>query len=107
MVRLRLEELLEQRGITAYRLAVDTGIGHTALWKLRHGKQPSIKLDYIERLCRVLDCTPNELIQFDSRTEDKRREKAKPRPEGSNPEAIDKLPLTRGTSRRSHRLIGR
>ena len=67
MVKLRIEELLKERGITAYRLALDTGIGHTALGKLRHGKQPSIKLEYIGKLCEVLKCTPNDLIALDQK----------------------------------------
>ena len=66
-VHLRIEELIEERGTTAYRLALDTGIGHTALWKLRHGKQPSIKLEYIGKLCEVLNCTPNDLIAIDQK----------------------------------------
>ncbi|HEY6328611.1 MAG TPA: helix-turn-helix transcriptional regulator [Blastocatellia bacterium] len=64
LVRLRIEELIKERGTTAYRLAVDSGIGHTALWKLRHNKQPSIKLDQIGQLCETLQCTPNDLFEI-------------------------------------------
>ena len=65
MARLRIDELLKKRGITAYRLAVDANITHSTIAKLRHGKAREIRLDVIDRLCEVLDCDAGELIQVE------------------------------------------
>jgi putative transcriptional regulator len=66
MARVRIEELLQERGITAYRLAIDTGITHSTIAKLRHGKAREIRLDVIDKLCEVLQCDAGELIEVES-----------------------------------------
>jgi putative transcriptional regulator len=66
MARLRIDELLKQRGITAYRLAVDSGITHSTIAKLRHGRAKEIRLDVIDKLCEVLECDAGELIETES-----------------------------------------
>jgi putative transcriptional regulator len=63
MARLRIEELLAERGITAYRLSIDTGINHATIAKLRHGRAKEIRLDVIDKLCEVLQCDTGELIE--------------------------------------------
>jgi len=64
MVHLRIDELLAARGRTAYWLAVEAGITHSTVYKLRHGKMKTLRLDLIESLCRTLECSPNDLIEI-------------------------------------------
>ena len=59
---LDLETMIEKRGITAYRLAVDSGISQQQMWKLKHGKFTSLSLTTIAALCSALDCTPNDIL---------------------------------------------
>jgi len=66
MARVRIDELLESRGITAYRLAVDSGINHATISKLRHGTAKEIRLDVIDKLCATLNCQPGELFEVGS-----------------------------------------
>jgi putative transcriptional regulator len=61
-VRLRLDELLQERGQTPYWLAKQTGIAHPVIHKLRYGKLAAIRFIYIERLCAALECEPGELF---------------------------------------------
>jgi putative transcriptional regulator len=61
-VKLLIDELLEKHGKTAYWLAVETGIAHSVMHKLRYGKLESIRLDYIDRICQALECQPGDLI---------------------------------------------
>ena len=78
MVHLRIDELLASRGRTAYWLAVDAGITHSTVYKLRHGKMKTLSLELIESLCRTLECTPNDLIEIgDEKPASKRKAKAK------------------------------
>ena len=78
MVHLRIDELLAARGRTAYWLAVEGGITHSTVYKLRHGKMKTLSLDLIESLCKTLECSPNDLIEIRAgRPEGKRKSKAK------------------------------
>jgi len=66
MAKLRIDELLKQRGMTAYRLAMTAGLTHSTVSRLRHGQSTEIRLDVIEKLCEVLECEPSDLIQLES-----------------------------------------
>lgn len=62
MIELRIEQLLEEREKTFYWLAKETGIGHTSLWRLRHGEAKGISYDFLERICHALECEPGDLL---------------------------------------------
>jgi putative transcriptional regulator len=62
VIELRIEQLLEDREKTFYWLAKETGIGHTSLWRLRHGEAKGISYDFLERICRALECEPGDLL---------------------------------------------
>ncbi|HKP71798.1 MAG TPA: helix-turn-helix transcriptional regulator [Pyrinomonadaceae bacterium] len=77
MIELRIEQLLSERGQTFYWLAKQTGIGYTSLWRLRHGEAKGISYDFLERICRALECTPGDLLLLvdDPKADSKRRGK--------------------------------
>lgn len=62
MVEVRIEQLLEERGKSFYWLAKETGIGYTSLWRLRHEEAKTISFNYLERICRALECEPGDLL---------------------------------------------
>lgn len=62
MIEIRIEQLLEERGKTFYWLAKETGIGHTSLWRLRHEEAKSISFNFLERICRALECQPGDVL---------------------------------------------
>ena len=64
MVRIRLVELLSERGMSIYRLALETGITEATLYKLRDQKTTKISFEVMEKLCRVFDCKPNDLLEI-------------------------------------------
>ncbi|HST50533.1 MAG TPA: helix-turn-helix transcriptional regulator [Pyrinomonadaceae bacterium] len=76
MIELRIEQMLEERGQTFYWLSKETGIGHTSLWRLRHGEAKGISFDFLERICRALQCQPGDLLALaDDRKKSKRKVK--------------------------------
>jgi len=78
MVKIRIDELLEERGRTAYWLAVESGITHSTVYKLRHGKMKTLSLELIEALCKTLECGPGELLEIvGDKSESKRKAKEK------------------------------
>ena len=60
----RIKELLEERGRTKYWLNKRTDIDYKALSRLMNDETASIHFETIERLCSVLECTPNELFDI-------------------------------------------
>ena len=61
IIEFNLDGILAKRGITKYRLAKDTNIAHTTLWKLETGKAQRVGFDVLEKICVRLDC---ELTDF-------------------------------------------
>ncbi len=56
-----LWETMKQRGISQYNL-VNNGIDKRTLDQLR--KNRNITALTIEKLCRILSCTPNDILTF-------------------------------------------
>ena len=52
---------MEEKGITQYQL-LKRGIDNKTLDSLKKGK--NITLLTLEKLCRIVECTPNEAAQF-------------------------------------------
>ena len=52
---------MERRHISQYRLLAE-GIDNKTLDGLKKGK--NITLLTLEKLCRILDCTPNDIVRF-------------------------------------------
>lgn len=52
---------MKQKGITQYQL-LKSGIDNKTLDSLKKGK--NITLLTVEKLCEILDCTPNEVVAF-------------------------------------------
>lgn len=79
MIEVRIEQLLEERGKTFYWLSKETGIGHTSLWRLRHEVSKGIRFDYLELICRALECAPGDLLVLrdDAPRVDKRGQKGR------------------------------
>ena len=64
-MRLRIPELLSEKKVTPYRLALDSGdrISMSTAYRLKRerGKLQTYKSDMLDALCDVLDVTPGEL----------------------------------------------
>lgn len=52
---------MEEKGISQYQL-LKNGIDNKTLDSLKKGK--NITMVTLERLCHILGCTPNDIIQF-------------------------------------------
>ena len=63
MLRLKLDEVLQKRGRSAYSVAKETGLKETTLWRLRHNKG-SATFNTLDLLCKALDCQPGDLLEY-------------------------------------------
>jgi putative transcriptional regulator len=62
IIDIRIDEILAVQGRTFYWLAKQTGISHTTLWRLKKGKALGMNLDTLEKMCRVLQCQPGDIL---------------------------------------------
>ena len=66
MLRLRIMDLLEERGKTRYWLYKQMGgMSYQNLLKMVNNQTKGIRFETIEVLCQVLECTPNDLFTMD------------------------------------------
>ncbi len=56
-----LWETMKQKGVSQYRL-IQSGVDNKTLDALKKGK--NITLLTAEKLCRILECTPNDIVRF-------------------------------------------
>ena len=56
-----LWKTMEEKGITQYKM-IELGIDRRILDSLRKNK--NITLLTVEKLCKVLDCEPNDIVRF-------------------------------------------
>lgn len=57
-----LWKTMKDRGVTTYTLIYKLGFSAYTITNLRRNK--SITMNTLEKLCTVLHCTPNEIIEF-------------------------------------------
>ena len=57
-----LWKTMKDKGITTYTLIYKNGISAYTVTNLKRNK--SITMHTMEKLCNILNCTPNEIVQF-------------------------------------------
>lgn len=69
MVKVRILEILERQGHTKYWLYKRMGQSYQNISRIWKGETEGIRFKNLEKLCKVLECTPNDLfeIQFDDK----------------------------------------
>jgi putative transcriptional regulator len=68
MIKLRIKEILEQKGRSKYWLYKQMGMSYQNFNKLINNETSSIKYTNLETICDILECTPGDL--FDYKTEE-------------------------------------
>ena len=65
MLRLRVTELLKERGWSKYLLYKQLGMSYQNYSNMINNKTSSIRYENIEAMCIFFDVTPNELFEWD------------------------------------------
>lgn len=68
MFTLRVNEILAEKDKSIYWLAKQTGISANNMGNICNGKTSIIRFDTLERICKVLECTPNDVFVSDDPT---------------------------------------
>lgn len=64
MIKIRLNELLEERGKKLYWLAQKTRVRYATLWSMSRDEVMLVNLKTLDKVCRALECTPGELLEL-------------------------------------------
>lgn len=64
-MRLNIQTKMQEKGLNKNQFAKLTQIGYPAACKLYDGETTRISFDTLESICRVLECSPNDIIISD------------------------------------------
>ena len=64
-IRITLDQVLSEQGMTARELAQEVGITEANMSLLRTGKVRGVRFRTLEKICAMLDCVPGDLLYFD------------------------------------------
>ncbi len=64
-IRIRLDQVLAERGMTLTELSERVGITIVNLSVLKNGRARAIRFSTLARLCEVLHCQPGDLLIYD------------------------------------------
>ena len=64
-IRITLDKVLADRGMTARDLAQTVGITEANMSLLRTGKVKGIRFSTLEKVCKILECQPADLLRFE------------------------------------------
>ena len=53
---------MKNKNVTTYTLIYKKGFSPSTINKLKHNK--SITMYTLEKLCKILECTPNDVVEF-------------------------------------------
>jgi putative transcriptional regulator len=64
-VRIHLDKLLADRGMTLTELAEKVGITPVNMSILKNGRAKAIRFSTLSKICQVLACQPGDLMTFE------------------------------------------
>lgn len=67
---IRLDRVLADRKMALGELAEKVGISIVNLSNLKTGKVRAIRFSTLEAICRILDCQPGDILEYDPTTEE-------------------------------------
>ena len=76
-IRIHLEDILKERGMTSKELCSMVGITEANLSILRSGKAKGVRFATVNRICYFLGCDVGDILKFDGRLEEEEHEMQK------------------------------
>ena len=64
-MKIDIKRKVEEKGLNPYRLGVLIGVTYPTIRAIYYGNVTSVKFDILEKICKVLECTPNDILVFD------------------------------------------
>ena len=64
MIKLRVKEILEQKGQSKYWLYKQMGMSYQNFNRMINNQTQSIKYTNLDALCDILECTPSDIFEY-------------------------------------------
>lgn len=64
-IAVRLDRLLQERGLTLTQLADQVDVTVVNLSVLKNGRARAIRFSTLTALCEALDCNPGDLLEYE------------------------------------------
>ncbi len=64
-MKLNIKSKVDEKGLNKHQFSKLIQLGYVATCNLYDGKTERIYFDTLERICKVLECTPNDIIVSD------------------------------------------
>ena len=61
-MKLSIQNKLKEKNMSRYELAKKINVTYPTIDKIYKGESTAIKLETLESICKVLDCSPNEIL---------------------------------------------
>lgn len=61
-MQISIQSKLKEIGMSRYELAKRIGVTYPTIDNIYKGTSTSIKLEILENICNVLNCTPNDIL---------------------------------------------
>ena len=61
-MKIMLNQMLDQKGISQNQLAKDSGVSINTLRNLNHNRTTRISFDTLEKICSCLDCNVGDIL---------------------------------------------
>ena len=64
MIILRLDRVMADRKMSLNELSEKVGVANVNLSKIKTGKISAIRFSTLNAICRVLDCQPGDILEY-------------------------------------------
>lgn len=64
MIKLRLDRIMVERGISLSELALKVGITNANMSNIKTGKINAIRFSTLDAICEVLNCQPGDILEY-------------------------------------------
>ena len=64
MIVINLDVMLAKRKVSVTELSERLGITMANVSNLKNGKAKAVKLETLNKICRILDCQPGDILEY-------------------------------------------
>ena len=64
MIVINLDVMLAKRKVSVTELSERLGITMATVSILKNGKAKAVKLETLNKICRILDCQPGDILEY-------------------------------------------
>ncbi|MCR4633593.1 MAG: helix-turn-helix transcriptional regulator [Erysipelotrichaceae bacterium] len=65
MIKVCLDKIMKERGISLNELSEKVGVTNVNLSKLKTGKVVAVRFSTLNEICRVLECQPGDILIYE------------------------------------------